>query len=1048
MASNPVAANLLLVFLIAGGLISAYTIKQEVFPDFDFDVINIAVPYPGASPAEVEQGIVLVIEEAVRGLDNVKKVTSTASEGLATIAVELRLDTDKSKALADVKNAIDRIASLPQDAERPTVSQIVGRREVISVVLYGDIDNHTLTNLAETVRNDLLSKPNITSAELSGLRDPEISIEVPMETLRSYGLTLESIAMEVRAASIDLPGGGIKTKDGEVLLRTVERRDYGREFETIEMIKTPNGTTVLLGDIASVIDGFADTDESAQYDGKPAAMISIYRTGDQTPAEIADTVKTYVEELKQRLPKGVGAATWNDWSEVFEDRFELLMTNAGIGLILVLLILGLLLEARLAFWVTIGIPVSFLGSLLFVPRFDVSINMISMFAFILALGMVVDDAIVIGENIYEHRRRGMTFLKAAIKGTMGVATPVVFSILTTVAAFLPMLFVPGTGGKLFRVIPAVVISILTISLVESLFVLPSHLAHVGKAKETGVFGWLAKRQQRISRLFEWLIETTYAPSLKLALNYRHLTIATGIAMLIVTIGLIAGGRIDFSFMPRVESDVITAKAVLPFGVSVEETKKLEKRMIQSAKEELEKHGGKRITRGIYSQVGAPIASAGPPTIGGAAGGGHLATVVVFLEASEKRNISAVEFERKWRERLGPVVGIESLTFSSQAVQSAGAKVDVQLRHTDIDVLEGAAGELATSLESFNGVYDINDGFQAGKPRLDFKLKEQARSLGMTATDLARQVRSAFYGAEALRQQRGRSEIRVMVRLPENERRSEHDVEELLLMTRQGGEIPITDAAQVGRSRSYTEIKRIDGRRVVDVTSDVDETLTSSYKIQTTLESEILPKLLANHEGLTYSIEGERRETMDSMGSLIMGWLVALVAIYGLLAVPLRSYSQPLFVVMAAIPFGLVGAVMGLIIMGFEMSLIGMMGVVALSGVMVNSSLVLVHAANGYKSEGASLFDAIYRASLRRFRPIVLTSITTFGGLAPMIFETSVQARFLLPMAVTLGFGVLFGTFVTLVIVPALYLVVENVKASLGMKEHRSVLEESLEKEKK
>jgi multidrug efflux pump subunit AcrB len=610
---------------------------------------------------------------------------------------------------------------------------------------------------------------------------------------------------------------------------------------------------------------------------------------------------------------------------------------------------------------------------------------------------------------------------------------------------MPMFFVSGVGGKMFRVIPAVVISVLVVSLIECIFVLPSHLAHIGKGSTKGILGALRKRQQHIGNLFERIVEKTYAPVLRFVLKWRYLTIAVAVALLIVAIGLVAGGRVGFGLMPKVEADIVTASAIMPFGISIDETKKVEKKIIRAAKEVLAAHDGDRINRGIYSQVGVALNLGGPMSrFGLDSTGSHIATVQVFMVASDKRSVSADQFVREWRKIIGDIPGIESLSFNSEAVASNGDTVDIQLSHADMDTLKQAAAELAERMGHFQGVQDINDGFSLGKPSLDFKLKEAARSLGLTAVDLARQVRSAFYGAEALRQQRGRNEIRVMVRLPEEERRSEHNVEELILRTRNGGEIPMADAAIVTRSRSYTEINRVDGRRVVNVTGDVDATVTSSTKVQSTLEKDVLPKLLSKYSGLDYAIAGANKDAAESMESLMLGWIVALVAMFGLLAVPLASYSQPIFVVMSSIPFGFIGALAGLIIMGFEGSLIGMMGVVALSGVIVNGSLVLVHAANRFRDEGFSANESIYKAGLRRFRPIVLTSVTTFCGLAPMIFESSVQARFLMPMAITLGFGILFGAFVTLIVTPSLYMFLEDLKKLLNVKDHSSVLDDSLE----
>jgi multidrug efflux pump subunit AcrB len=873
MAGNPVAANLVLLFLVAGGLVSAYTIKQEVFPEFELDVVQITVLYPGASPSEVEEGILLAVEDGVQGIIGVKRVHSTALEGMASIFVELTLDADQTRVMNDIKNEIDRITSFPQDAERPIISEMLIRREVISMIIYGDMTEHTLKALADRVRDDLMNMPNITLVDIFGLRAPEISIEVPGEALRSYGLTLEQVAAQVAAESIDLPGGGVKTKSGEVLLRTVERRDLGREFENIDLVKSPDGSKLALGDIAKVIDGFEDEDIAAQFNGKPATMIKVFSTGDQTPTDIARTVKAYAAKQAGELPPGVGITTVNDWGQIFQDRFDLLLTNGLYGLALVLFVLGLLLEFRLAFWVTIGIPVSFLGSILFVPAYDVSINMISMFAFILTLGMVVDDAIVVGESIFEHRSKGKSFLEAAIAGTREVAMPVVFSVLTTVVAFMPLFFVAGASGKIFRVAPSVVVSVLTVSLIESIFILPSHLAHMGQGGKRGIGARLRQGQARISQLFEILVNKTYAPFLAVVLRWRYLTIAVGTGVLIICVGYVAGGRIGFSAMPRVDADLITATAELPFGVSIDQTKHVEKRLLADANAVIESFGGPKISLGIYSQVGVAIASDG---MGGRPSptdkGSHICTVQVFLAPSDIRGFTAESFARKWRKRSADIAGLESLGFHFEAVRTGGDKIDVQLSHPDMDKLKLAAVDLAARLERFEGVRDVNDGFTVGKPRIDFKLKAAARSLGLTSMDLARQVRSAFYGAEALRQQRGRDELRVMVRLPDAERRSEHDVERLVLRTRDGGEIPIGDAAEVSRSRSFTEITRTDGRRVVNVTADVDEAVTSSSKMQSTLLALVLPELVADYPGISYSLEGEARETNESMSSLLMALL--------------------------------------------------------------------------------------------------------------------------------------------------------------------------------
>ena len=1039
MAQNAVAANLLMMVLIVGGVVVGLQVKQEVFPEFAMSYVVASVAYPGASPAEVEQGIVLAIEEAVRGVEGVKRIQSSAGEGMASVLVELLVEADPDKALADVKSAVDRIVSFPQDAERPVVSLLVTRHEVVTLAIHGDLGEEVLRAVAEDVRDELLTSDDVTYIELSGVRPVEVAIEVPQANLRRYGLTLEQLAREVGRSSVELPAGGVKTPAGEVLLRTDERRLRGQEFRDIAVLSTATGAEVKLGDIATIRDGFAETDEASTFDGQPAVLLEVYRVGDETPVQVARAVKAKLVELEARLPETVSVSLVSDWSEIFEQRMDLLMRNAMYGLALVMFILGLLLEPRLAFWVTMGIPISFAGSLLFMPAQDATINMLTMFAFIVTLGMVVDDAIIVGENIHHARQRGMSPMRAAIRGVREVAMPVTFSVLTTVAAFMPLYFVSGIAGKFYRQIPAVVVAVMLVSLVESFFVLPAHLGHLKRARPGGWYERLLRPQRSVGRALEWFIERVYQPQLRFALSWRYLTMGTASALMAVTIGFVASGRIAFTFMPKIESDRITATAVLPYGSAVEDTKALQARLLAGVHQVIEESGGERISRGVQARVGGTLGREAR------AGGGHLTSVQLRLVPSDERDISARAFADRWREVVGPVPGVESLTFKFTTGPGAGSDLDIQLSHADLGVLEEASAELAERLGSFAGVYDIDDGFQLGKPQIDLRLTPAGRSLGLTAQDLARQVRSAFYGAQALRQQRRRDEMRVLVRLPLAERRSEYDIEELLIRTPAGGEIPLLEAASVERARAYTQIGRADGRRVLHVTASIDQATTSVDKLLAALQAphEGLPPaltaaypglakiltallaprdgplkaLVAAHPGLGYSFEGDTRERAESMRSLGVGFLIALLVIYALLAIPFRSYAQPV-AVMGAIPFGLTGAVLGHLLMGFELSLISMMGVVALSGVVVNDSLVLVHAANGFRATGLPPIEAIVQAGMRRFRPILLTSLTTFFGLAPMIFETSVQARFLIPMAISLGYGVLFATFVTLLIVPA------------------------------
>ena len=1029
MARNSVAANLLMFVLLVGGFMLSMQVKQEVFPEFELDMVTVSVPYPGASPAEVEQGIILAVEEEVRGIDGVKEVRSTASESMGMTTIELLKGANSQKASQDIKNAIDRITTFPEDSEEPQVSVLTIRHEVMSLILSGDQDEMVLRETAEQIRDRLLQDPDITLVELGAVRPLEISIEISQETLRTYDLTLDEVASIVRSSAVEVPGGGIKTKGGEILLRMMERRDWGRQFADIPIVSRPDGTTVRLEDIATILDGFEDVDSYATFNGEPAVMVRVYRVGDQTPIEVADAIARHVEELNKTLEGGLTLTKWWDRSDIYRQRVSLLLRNASVGLVLVLILLGSFLEIRLAFWVTMGIPISFLGAFLFLPLVGVSVNMVSLFAFILALGIVVDDAIVVGENVYEWHRQGLPFLQAAIRGAREVALPVVFSILTNIAAFMPMLFVPGVMGKVFRMIPIVVVLVFLVSLVESLFILPAHLGHHRDRERRGLGAWLHKRQQRFSDWLARAIRDRYGPFLDKALRNRYLTVACGVAILMITVGYAASGRLGFSMFPRVESDIALANAVLPYGTAVEITEEVRDKVVAAANEIIAEYGGDELVQGVFAQIGSTMDMRG----GATANGGHAMHVQVFFTEPEKRTISSGEFVRLWRKKTGEIPGLESLTFVSDfGGPQSGAAITIELSHRSIEVLEQAGSELAAALRPFGNVTDINDGFTPGKSQFDFQIRPEGRSLSLTAIDVARQIRSCFYGAEALRQQRGRNEVKVMVRLPKSQRISEYDLEELVLRTPMGGEVLLSEAVEVTRGRAYNVISRREGRRIINVTADVDPPSQAGSVLGEVTDS-VLPELMNKYSGLRYSLEGQQREQKESMMSLGMGFALAMMVIYALLAIPFGSYIQPL-IIMVSIPFGIVGAVLGHIMMGYSLSVISMMGVVALSGVVVNDSLVLIDFSNRRRREGKSALEAVHSAGVRRFRPIILTSLTTFGGLAPMIFETSLQARFLIPMAISLGYGILFSTVIVLLLVPCLVLIVEDIRRFYGFSE--------------
>jgi multidrug efflux pump subunit AcrB len=1014
MAGHGVAANLVMLTCLVGGGLALRNIKQEVFPDIAADAVEIVVEYPGASPEEVEKGIVLSVEEAVRSLEGVDEVNATAREGAGAVVVELLPGVDVQRVAQDVQSEVDRITTFPDDAEEPQVRVVQHRRQVLSVALHGHVSDSVLHEIGEKARDFLQQDPNISQVELEGIPPLEIGIEISQENLRRYGLTLEEAAARLRAASIEMPGGGLKTAGGEVLVRVRERRDYGRQFARLPLITTADGSEVLLGQVATIDDGFEDTDRYARYNGENALMLEVYRVGDQTPMQVSNAVRAQLEDLRPTLPPGISADIEGDRSDIYRQRVELLVKNGALGLVLVLILLGLFLEARLAFWVMMGIPISFLGSFLFLPAAGVTVNMMSLFAYIIALGIVVDDAIVVGENVYFYRQQGMGPLAAAIRGAREVAMPVTFSILTNIVAFLPIAFIPGEIGKIFRMIPIVVTVVFVISLVESLFVLPAHLANTRQRRGNRILLWLHDRQQAFSHAFIRWVHRRYGPFLDFCLRHRYLTISVALSLLAAALSYAYSGRLGFALFPVVESDYSQASVTMPYGAPVQRTEAVMQRLLAGARQVLAETGHPELVEAITYDVGIS--------------GGHTGRMRVELADAEIRDpiMGTEAFTRRWREVVGEVPGVESLKFAADAggPGSGGRPLSVELSHRDLGVLEAASRDLADIVATYPLASDVDDGFQPGKPQLDFTVKPEGKSLGLTAAGVARQVRSAFYGAEVLRQQRGRNELRVRVRLPEADRSTEQTIADLMVSTPAGVYVPLREAATMERGRAYTTITRRNGRRVVQVSADITPR-SKAGEVIGDLQANVLPDLMRTYPGLRCSFEGHQADIRESFGSLKFTFVLALLAIYVMLAIPFRSYTQPL-IIMISIPFGVVGAVLGHMIMGYDLCIPSIFGIVALSGVVVNDSLVMIDFANRHRADyGSTCAQAIHAAGVQRFRPIMLTTLTTFGGLAPMIFETSRQARFLIPMALSLGYGILFATFITLVIVPALYIAIED-----------------------
>ncbi len=1037
-ARNHVAANLLMLLVLVGGILSILNIKIEIFPDMTLGYITVTVPYLGASPTEVEEGVCMRVEEAIAGVQGIRRMWSSASEGFGTITVEVEEYADSRKVLDDIKAEVDRIITFPKETEKPIISEITTRFQVMSIVLYGDVSEKTLKNLAEQMRDDLTTMENISQVDVWGVRRYEISIEVPEENLRRYGLSFDDIANAIRRSSLDLPGGTIKSKGGTILIRTKGQMYVGDEFEKIVVLTRNDGTKLHLDKIANIVDGFEDSDVATRFDGKPAVMVNVFRVGEQGVLDLADTVKRYIANQRDQLPEGISIATWFDRSIMLNSRMNLLERNALIGLTLVFLCLAFFLDLRLAFWTTMGIPISFMGAFWLMPYFDVSINMISLFAFILSLGLVVDDAIVVGENIFAYRQKGIHPIQAAILGVKEMTAPVTMAVLTTVLAFMPLLVITGILGKFIRVIPIVVICVLIFSLVEALCILPAHLSggviSDMKKKRLGPIGRL---QHLIRNGLDKFVYGFFSRVVERAVAWRYLTLAIGIAILLTTIGYIKSGRMKFVMWPRVDADNIWATLNMPQGTSTEQTKTVVHRIEQAARQVQREIDASKdehapsILRHVATTIGVqPFTSGtrGGPVPQGGGLGSHLAEVNIELLSGEERDITSPEIANRWRQQVGEIPGVSLLTFTSE-LMSTGKKINVELSHRDFGSLLEAVEKLKLILTEYNGVSDIADSFEEGKAELKLELKDTGRTLGLTLSDLARQVRQGFYGEEAQRIQRGRDDIRVMVRYPKEERKSLADVENMRIRLSDGTEIPFKTVAEVKYGRGYATIRRADRRRIVNVTADVDNEVANANEINRDLFDTVLPKLQRDYPGLVFRFEGEQREQKETARSLSGGVIIALLAIFGLLAVQFRSYAQPA-IVMSAIPFGLVGAVVGHMIMGFDLSMLSVFGIVALTGVVVNDSLIMIDLINRERVQSIELHQVIRDSATRRFRPIFLTTLTTFFGLAPMLLERSLQAKFLIPMAVSLAFGIVFATGITLLLVPSLYMILEDIKKKI------------------
>jgi multidrug efflux pump subunit AcrB len=1018
MARNSIAANLLMFILLGGGLWSAVAIQKEVFPESQLDVVGITVGYPGASPSEVEQGILRPIEGAVRSVDGIQRIDSEAREGRGEVLIELVAGQNRMKAFQDIDQAVSRIRTFPEQIEQPEVRLLSEQREVMQVSIYGSIDVWALRKLAEQLRDTLLANEQITQVELRRVPQYVTHIEIPRQQLREYGLTLPDVADIIRTSSQDVAAGSVQTSAGEILLRVKARKQWADEFAKIEIVSGRDGPRVTLNDIATIRDGFEEVGFHSQFSQTPSVDLDIFRVGSQSPIDIANVVEKTMRDFESVLPPGVSWRIDRNNAEEFRRRLSLVMENAAMAVVIVFVILAIFLEFRLAFWVMMGMVVSFVAGILFLPWFGVSINMVSLFGFLVVLGIVVDDAVVVGENVYEKRQSTHNLEAAAVNGTQEVAAPVVFSILTNIVAFVPLMFIPGETGKFWGPLPVVVIIVLALSLLESLFILPAHLAHTReRAHRGGMAAWAHRAQQGFSRLFTRMVEIIYRPVLLFCLRFRYVTTCVALGLFLVVAGYATSAHMGMILMPEVSADEIEAGVRMPVGTTQDQSAEIARVVTEASLRMFEEHNLYEVAEGIKTNVR----------------GQDFIDVEIVMRPPDQRDMTANEVIELWRDSIGDLPGVDQVTFEAERGPGGGGRRDISvaLSHSDIGVLEKAAKAFAARVEKFANVRDVSDNYNKGKAQYDFRLRPEGRALGLTDEALGEQLRGAFFGSLALRLLRGTNEVEVRVKLPEEQREDIHHLEDLIIRTPSGAEVPLLDVADLQKDIAFSRINRRDGRRAIRVSMDI-EPKRAITQVITAIRTEALPELRRDYPGITWSFEGSDAEMRRATSALWGYFGLALAVIYSLLAVAFRGYVQPL-IVLVAIPFGIVGAVLGHIWLGYDISLVSLMGVIALSGVVINDSLIMIDYANRRRKQDANAFDAISQAGVRRFRPILLTTLTTFGGLMPLIFEKSLQAQYIIPMAISLGFGILFSTAIILVLIPCLYLILEDMLALFSPK---------------
>lgn len=1006
---NKVASNLLMIAIILGGILSLPLLDREVMPGIPLDMIQIDVNYPGANPTEIEERICIRIEEAIHDLEGIKAIHSEAVDGRGGVAVEIAKGFETERMLNDIKARIDAMDNLPEQAEKPQIREAPWSQSVVELVVSANTDEASLREIALRVRDDVARLPGVDQVDVEGLREPEMAIELSEYTLRKYNLTFDDVVAAIRRSSINLPGGAIRAEGGDITLRTFEQAYVAEDFAQIVLLRNLNGVRVTLGDVADIRDGFEETDELSRFNGRRAAAIIVKVRKNPDVVAVNEAVAKYAEEARKTLPPGVQLDIWLDRSEIFDSRTGMLLRSGMMGLVLVFILLTLFLRPAIAIWVCVGIGVSFLGAILVIPSTSISVNMMTLFAFVLVLGIVVDDAIIIGESIHVQVQRGLRGIEAAYTGAQLVAKPVIFAAATTMIAFSPTLFVEGAAAKITAPLAIVVIVALAFSLIDAFFILPAHLSHLTPISAADDEGAVARLRRKIADSLSNFSEYRYRPFVVKAVGSRYLTLSIFLGVWLIIMSFVQGGWVKQTFYPLIPGNNIIVSVTLSDGVSFSASEQVVTQIERAAD---------RMRARYLVEFDADIAK----NMRTFARENNIQITLELLR-SEQRDVPIDQVMERWREEIGFIPDTKAYTFAYHLIDREPA-IKLGLTASDPQLLAAATAKVEQKLATYDGLFGINNSQRSARTEITVTAKAAAENFGVDREQLARQVRQGFFGEEVQRIPRGRDEVKVMVRYPESARRSLEQINRMRIRVGDGVEVPIGSVANLEFTQGTNAIRRLNRQRIVEVTAEADHEVADPHGIVTDIRDNFVPGLKRDFPGLEFLVEGEQDAASEFLFELIRLTFMAFLLIYGLIAIAFRSYLQPV-IVLSAVPFGLLGAIVGHLVFGVTMSMFSFMGVVAAAGVVINDNLVLIDRINQMREEQPNLASAVIEAAVSRFRPILLTSLTTFVGLLPIMFERSSQSEYLKPMTLSLGFGVAFASFVTLILVPCLYLIFED-----------------------